>query len=274
MAAEADAVPSPALSSDKTSNLGLRLAFDAVSALAAGCLVAPVVSMIDRAIIQNAAGRKELGSSLMSSHRTLALRPPAFIFARPFALILTVYSSTYLSANFVDTASSSIRNKPPSYTTSGAAKFAATSATNLSLSLYKDAQFTKLFGDPAAVSRKVPGPTFALFMARDCLTVFASFNVPALLAPALPLSEGVERYASRLSVAQFVAPAAVQLASTPLHLLGLDLYNRPEGTGRAAQVAANWLKSSLARMARIVPAFGVGGVVNTRVRRVLMERLE
>jgi hypothetical protein len=55
------------------------------------------------------------------------------------------------------------------------------------------------------------------------------------------------------------------------------LYNRDGVVGsrdRLAKVRVDWLKSSFARMARIVPAFGVGGVVNTGVRRSLMGRLE
>jgi hypothetical protein len=90
------------------------------------------------------------------------------------------------------------------------------------------------------------------------------------------MSNEVKKYVSAASVAQFVTPAAVQILSTPLHLLGLDLYNR-EGVSngeRARRVLRDWLKSSLARMGRIIPAFGVGGVVNTKVRRDLMARLE
>lgn len=87
----------------------------------------------------------------------------------------------------------------------------------------------------------------------------------------------MQQHISTASAAQFVAPAAVQLISTPLHLLGLDLYNRDGAVGwkeRASKVRMDWIKSSFARMARIVPAFGVGGVVNTGVRRSLMKRLE
>jgi hypothetical protein len=90
------------------------------------------------------------------------------------------------------------------------------------------------------------------------------------------MSDEVKKYVGAASVAQFVTPAAVQILSTPLHLLGLDLYNR-EGVSkgeRARRVARDWFKSSLARMGRIIPAFGVGGVVNTKVRRDLMARLE
>lgn len=127
----------------------------------------------------------------------------------------------------------------------------------------------------------MPLPTFALFTVRDCLTIFASFNLPPLFAPKLEekMGEEVIKYVSGASVAQFVTPAAIQFVSTPLHLLGLDLYNRPEARmrgaeGRVSKVVMNWGKSALARICRIVPAFGVGGVVNTKVRKGMMGKLE
>jgi hypothetical protein len=77
------------------------------------------------------------------------------------------------------------------------------------------------------------------------------------------------------NIAQFVAPAAIQFASTPMHLLGLDIYNRSGVTlsQRWELVKRAWLGSSLARIARIVPAFGVGGIINTHARRTMMEKL-
>lgn len=134
-----------------------------------------------------------------------------------------------------------------------------------------------MFG--AAKATKVPGTTYALFAVRDMLTIFASFNLPPLLAPMMPLSEGMEKYVSKMSAAQFLAPAAVQVASTPLHLLGLDLYNRPNGKGevsvksRVTKVVKDWAPSCAFRIARIVPAFGVGGVVNTNVRGRFLGKL-
>ena len=146
--------------------------------------------------------------------------------------------------------------------------------------MYKDNQFTQLFGSPGS-KRPVPLPTFALFTVRDCLTIFASFNLPPLFAPTMEryMGDELKRFVGAASVAQFVTPAAIQLVSTPLHLLGLDLYNRPGAhmagpDGRVAQVVKNWAKSALARIGRIVPAFGVGGVVNTKVRKRLMATLE
>lgn len=189
-----------------------------------------------------------------------------------------VYSSTYITANTIDTASSTFTNSPAASTTAGLPKFAATSTVNMSLGLFKDSQFAKMFGPKnPSVKRVIPRPTYALFALRDSMTIFASFNVPPVLAPLLPLSHEVEKTCSRACVAQFLAPAAVQILSTPLHLLGLDLYNRNGRLGWAARwekVRVDWAMSSLARMCRIVPAFGVGGVVNASVRKSLLGRLE
>jgi len=278
-----------------TSKLGLRVAADALSAGAAGALVAPIITMIDKGIIENASGRNTLGDSLKQSARELMLRPHRFIGSKPFALIFvrptstsvpthqancvctqSLYFGTYFTANTIDTISSTTNSTQPSATTAGPTKFLATSTTNLALCLYKDNKFTQLFGSTS--TRPVPLPTFALFTIRDCLTIFASFNLPPLLAPKFEehMSESVKAYIGGVSAAQFVAPAAVQIVSTPLHLLGLDLYNRPGvgGGERLSMVLGNWAISAAARICRIVPAFGVGGVVNMRVRKGMMGGLE
>lgn len=258
-----------------TTHLGSRLGVDMMCAATAGGLVAPITTIIDKSIIENASGKRPMMASMRASLSTLLLRPHHFLVSRPFRLIFMLYAGTYLTANTLDTLKSTVSNKAASATTSGLSKFAATSTANLSLCLYKDSQFTKMFGTVSP--RPVPPVTYALFAARDCLTIFASFNLPPMLAPSLPLSEAVEKYVSRASAAQFLTPAGIQLISTPLHLLGLDFYNRNGGTSvseRFRKVRLDWLKSSLARMCRIVPAFGVGGVVNNSMRKKFMGGLE
>lgn len=211
--------------------------------------------------------------SVFTSLRTLLTRPHVFLVSRPFRLISSVYFSTYLTANSIDTISSTLTSSSPALTTSGVPKFVATSSVNMSLGIYKDSQFAQMFGT-AGVKRSIPKASYALFALRDSLTIFASFNLPPLLAPVL--SEEVEKTVGRASLAQILAPAAVQVVSTPLHLWGLDLYNRPGVSlgERMKQVGKNWAGSTAARMGRIVPAFGFGGVVNTKVRRRLMGGLE
>ena len=213
--------------------------------------------------------------SIRATLTSLLLKPHHFVVSRPFRLIFMVYGGTYLAANTLDTTKSTIHNRSASATTSGFSKFAATSTANLSITMYKDTQFTKMFGTVSA--RPIPPISYALFVARDSLTIFASFNLPSLLAPSVPLSEAAERYVSKASVAQFVAPAGIQLLSTPFHLMGLDMYNRNGEASlrdRLHKVRIDWLKSSLARMCRIVPAFGFGGVVNTGMRKRFMQPLE
>ncbi|KAI1502403.1 hypothetical protein F5X99DRAFT_379393 [Biscogniauxia marginata] len=271
-----------------TKNLGLRLGADFTSAACAASMVAPIVSIIDRSIMENASGRTTLAASLKASLRTLLTRPHALLFSKPAALIFMVYGGTYLTANTLDTATSTALGRPATHVTSGTNKFVASSAANVGLCVYKDQVYVRLFGPPGGGPRPVPLPSYALFTLRDCLTIFCSFNVPQLLGPWLSERMGreIRRHVDGATVAQFVAPAAVQLLSTPVHLLGLDLYNRPSAAATAAargfspswrdrwsQVRKNWLVSSVARVCRILPAFGVGGTVNTKVRRNLMERL-
>jgi hypothetical protein len=159
----------------------------------------------------------------------------------------------------------------------------------MSLCVYKDSYFAKAFNGAASgpsPTAKIPKLSYALFAARDSLTIFASFNLPPLIAPQLAqLPPSVQKQFGRIlstevgrnNTAQFLAPAAMQLFSTPVHLLGLDLFNRQGQLGfaeRLARVTRDWSVSALARMGRIVPAFGVGGVVNGNVRRSLMGSLE
>lgn len=93
-------------SSWNTRNLGLKLGADFTAAAAAGALVAPIITIIDRyvpklkklldslpylfvnsGIIENASGRNTLGGSLKSSLRQMLFRPHRFVFSKPFALI-------------------------------------------------------------------------------------------------------------------------------------------------------------------------------------------
>ncbi|KAF2091667.1 hypothetical protein K490DRAFT_30930 [Saccharata proteae CBS 121410] len=268
-------------------NLALRFGADCTAAASAGVLVAPVITMIDKAIIENTSGRSSLLSSLRLSFVTLLTRPHRFLFSKPFALIFTLYTGTYLTANTLDTTLSAARGQPASTTSAGLPKFAATSTANLALCLYKDSKFTKMFGAATGAPRAVGIATYGLFAARDSLTIFASFNVPPLLTPYISsylestssaLGTAMKKHVDAASVAQFTAPAAVQILSTPLHLLGLDLYNRPGASvgwpSRIRKIGREWGMSCVARICRIVPAFGVGGVVNMKVRRNLMTNLE
>ena len=186
---------------------------------------------------------------------------------------MLLYICTYSTANIVDTISSTVRDQRPSATTSGFAKFSTVSFVNISLALYKDSNFTKMFG--TIMPRPLPPASYMFLALRDSMTIFASFNVPPKIAPMLP--ESLERTFSRLSIAQFTVPALVQMLNSPLHLLGLDMYNRNIRTpigDRLRKVRLDWPATSLARMGRVVPAFGIGATVNHWTRAVMMRQLD
>lgn len=80
-----NALPTP--TTWNTDKLGLRLGSDALAAGAAGALVAPIITIIDKGIIENASGRNTLSESLKKSARKLLLKPHRFLTGKPFALI-------------------------------------------------------------------------------------------------------------------------------------------------------------------------------------------
>lgn len=191
----------------------------------------------------------------------------------------TLYFGTYCSANWLDTAVAlKDDNKDYSARNSGIEKLVATSTVNMSLCLYKDKCFTQMFSTTAP--RPVPLPSYLLFSARDLMTIFFSFNVPGLVEPYIPKSKYLhaDNVLFRPDLpAQIFAPAFCQLFSTPLHLLGLDLYNRGDKLPwkqRWEMVKRAWAPSAAARICRIVPAFGFGGVTNNVVRRSLMGKIQ
>lgn len=253
-----------------------------------------------------------IGQTINNCLRSMVARPSGFFFSTPFILIYTLYTSTYLTANAIDTLRSTTHNQPYNAIDTGLPKFFATTIVNMTICVYKDARFAKMFGasppseSPARnspintnpVARKytsslrpqplpsmptvpalqIPKVSYALFCLRDSITIWASFNIPALIAPSVPdfLASGPTM---KSSIAQFACPAAMQFASTPMHLLGLDLYNRqPAGglhwTERATRIRRDYVPSCFARMGKIVPAYGIGGVVNVRMRDSLMKRVE
>lgn len=235
-----------------------RLGVDVLSAGASAAVISPVIFIVDKSIMEATSGKQDsIRSSVRNSVSSLVHRPLAFLGSVPFLILYSVYSATYCAANFVDTAATSSLGDAASWKkqTAGYPKFVATTSINLSASVYKDMRYAKFFG--IGPPRRITPSSMLLFGSRDSLTVFASFNVPQLLAPYIGLN-----------VAQVVTPCAMQFLSTPLHLLGLDIYNRPDQTSssRLRKVAEGYWRSSFARICRILPAFGVGGVLNREIR--------
>lgn len=245
--------------------LAPSVAVAVASGLSAACLSAPFIAIIDAAITSNASGRMPLWAAVKEGFSELK-RPGYFITKPSFRWIAAVYSATYLVANltqlFVSRAGHPV-DLP---------KFTATSATNIAMSMAKDRAFAKLYAAHGKVATAFPKPSLVLFGARDALTVAFSFTLPPRLTPIVEQSTGLPHDVAR-GLVQLTAPLAAQIISVPAHLVALDLYNNPQNADRFAFVRREYVKTLLARWGRILPAFGIGGVINLQVQDLLNEQL-
>lgn len=112
--------------------------------------------------------------------------------------------------------------------------------------------------------------SIGLFFIRDAATIYASFTLPKPMSKKLAENTGLSPSVA-YAVTQIVLPVGLQFFSTPIHLLGLDCFNNPQSTlaARWAFLKREYLKSALARCGRILPAFGIAGVGNTKLREHL-----
>ncbi|CAM9811544.1 unnamed protein product [Ascophyllum nodosum] len=235
-------------------------AADLASALWASLVVSPFITIVDRSIIQNASGTKRMGDSVRAGFKELFLRPHVFLRRPEFFMIWGVYASTYTAANAVVTSCErrQVDNRLP--------KFIGTSVVNIATCISKDREFTRMFG--ATKPKSVPVPLYLLFMVRDGITIGASFNMPTPMSKYLQERAGLSDKTADI-VSQLACPAGIQFFSTPLHLLGLDLYNKPKNSAyaRGKFLASAYIPSVAMRICRIGPAFGIGGVGNTAFRK-------
>ena len=153
--------------------------------------------------------------------------------------------------------------------------------------------FARLFGVVAPVA--VPPASFAFWLARDASSMWFFFAAPSLVTALVTSSKesggggggggGTARKENFFlgAAAAFATPVIAQLVTTPLHLAGLDAYNRPYNAGSrlldsgggvvtTLKQRLGFLRAQLpvvlpARALRIIPAYSCGGIVNASVRR-------
>lgn len=190
--------------------------------------------------------------------KSFVREPLKFIRRREFQLIYGLYFSTYVTANAIDSTCESLGRD------SQWPKFIGTTAVNLTLCIAKDRAFARMFG--VGPAKGLPTLSYLLFAVRDSLTIAASFNLPSIFESRLRRLGWEEQ--TSVMTAQLLSPCAVQFISTPLHLMGLDLYNHPSNSlkERATFIRRDYAKSTIARIARIGPAFGFGGIGNRYLR--------
>ncbi|KAF4467677.1 sequence orphan [Fusarium albosuccineum] len=249
-------------------------AVDLAAAAFASALVTPWVTAIDKVVFNKATS----GTSVMSSFRKWASKPKATLVS--LFIPFLVYFGTYATANLFDSFNAIQHDLDPAVVCATPAKFAATTTVSTGLCIFKDGYFARM-----ASGSPVPLLSYALFAARDAVTIYASFNLPTIIAPKLaeipfasmtPFGSIFQSDDSRLKLAQMLMPAASQLVSTPIHLLGLDIHSRQKPLPIRERLSLVRTYSGFAtplRMIRILPSFGIGSVANTGFRKSMMTQV-
>ncbi|BCS09382.1 hypothetical protein AtubIFM55763_010062 [Aspergillus tubingensis] len=279
------------------SRLGDFLTADVMVAAGSAALVTPAVMILDRLVVEKSSHNQPMLPAFRR-HLWLSITQPAtFLTSRPSLLVWSLYTATFAAANATETILDQVYPHVD-HAMAGVATFMSTFVVNSSVGIWKDVKFAQLFGHSNAtpptpapktttsaapsqskilrsVSRTIPFATYSAFLVRDALTIFGSFSLPAMVSASIPDSIASSEYL-KILFAQLAIPASIQLVSTPIHLLGLDLYNRPmqlSASDRLSRVSRDWIGASLTRMCRIIPAFGIGGFANTEGRAFLHQQL-
>lgn len=259
-----------------SSGLGEKLLGDILVATSVTFAFSPAIAAIDRAIVEKAAGSHTILDSIKHTMMTMARQPGAYLKSPMFLFMWGVYAATYSTANCLKTItehrelqsrSDDVRSSTSS---SSIGVFATTTLVNSYAAILKDRYYAKAFGTSVG---KVPLITYGLWGVRDCLVVGSAFILPSRIAKVLHHKADIDE-TTALTMSQLLCPVAAQFAAGPVHLLSLDLYNRPLRNLSPKEMLIERFRfqyknfSSIvgARIARIAPAYGVGGVGNTYLR--------
>jgi hypothetical protein len=244
---------------------GSGLLADFAAAGIAGVAVAPVISAVDQALAENASGRAKLFPSFFGSLKSMAANPLKYLASPTFYWIWIVYGGTYLAANLTESACKA-RDMDAAFP-----KWVTTSVTNTSTCIAKDKAFAALFGTKAP--QGVPMGSYAAWLGRDVISMGVIFTAPPIVGKQVAGIFGSEK--AGYYAAQFGLPLVLQTVTTPMHLLGYDIYNNPKNTfaQRIAFMGKDYAKNVGIRMIRMVPPWSVGTIGNREMRQSFREKL-
>jgi hypothetical protein len=203
---------------------------------------------------------------MKNGFKTLVKTPLLFMKQPSFLLVWGVYAGIYTVANTIDIA------MDQTSITSFLPKFLLTSVVSIYLNITKDNKFGQMFRVGTGKPRPMAVSSMACFGARNGMTILAAFSMPGMISKQLQSQFQVAPSRADAAV-QLVIPVSMQVFNTPLHLLGYDIYNRPAASGpeRLQFIRREYTKTLLARIGHIFPAYGIGGVMNSYIRKTGME---
>jgi hypothetical protein len=183
-----------------------------------------------------------------------------------FKLLFLVYGSTYIAANTSESYCVAKQIDPV------IPKLLTTFVVNTVVGIYKDKRLTQHFGQNKPAN--FPLRSYLLFWTRDIITIAFAFTFPKIFGQKLADRTSIS-FSTATKIFQVLCPLMIQFVGTPLHLLGLDMYNNPNSTpAERLQFLRRVTGHTLVvRMARFMPAYGLAGVLNIVLRESLDSRL-
>ena len=239
-------------------------------AFAASFLVSPLVSIIDKAIVQEITCVRSLTSSMLGATKEMVVSPKSFFSGLSFRLTFGVYFGTYAVANLSEAALDYFKESDEK--SRKFYKVGAASVANVSLLAWRDSIFARAFsgGNPPA---KTPVRTVGLFAVRDTVTMGATFWAAPKFCDYLVEEHGWDHHKAEITSALSV-PVFAQFLTAPVHIYALDYYNRPVATTgeRIQRIQQEMGKVCFARGLRILPAFGIGSYSNNKFRELFIRQ--
>ena len=269
-----------------SSKVGQYLLGDVLVACTVTLGVAPFLTIIDKAIVQRAAGSHTIVQSSIESIHKITRNPVKFVKSPMFLMMWGVYAATYTTANTLKTIVEDVEIKKKISSKDIVDPrmgktfiFLGTTVVNSATTLMKDQAYAKMFGTMGAAMR-VPMISYSLWACRDCMVIGSSFVLPEIVSKRLE-DQGIEK-TKALALSQMACPILTQAVAGPVQLLGLDFANRPmrgftfvqAAKERVFSIGRNFFSIFGARVSRIVPAYGIGGVGNTYLRNKWREGID
>ncbi|RNF25702.1 uncharacterized protein Tco025E_02139 [Trypanosoma conorhini] len=277
---------------------------DVATALVVGASAAVPISIVDYSIMARVAGVTDSSlRELWRGTKTLLLRPHRFFLpcaenkcSLVFRVCFAVYTGTYIGSN---TMKSYCEAKGYATETGNLATGITSGFFNTALTIWKDGVILRSLPPinanmVAAAAKPVPWLTRGLFGTRDILTCVGAFTIAPMVANWLarhcwnpaerakakapgPVEGKVRIPLSTVDTAQLLTPAALQFVTTLLHITAIryrQTYPKFDMRDLQSSLRDTYLSSTLLRVVRIVPSFGLGAILNRELRSDLLDRAE
>ncbi|KAK7196867.1 hypothetical protein NESM_000627900 [Novymonas esmeraldas] len=284
---------------------GATVAADCATSLAVALTAAIPISIIDYSIMARVAGVAPSSTQeLVKGVKTVLFRPHKFFLpcaenkcSLVYRVCATTYGFTYMGSNLAKSYCESHGMEKEANLAAGV----VSGVVNTVFTIWKDSIILRALPPASAkelsnAKKPVPMLTRALFCGRDTLTCVAAFTFVPVVASwisgyayyqkrlpqapdaILPENQGKTRLPiSCVDTAQMLTPALLQFVTTLMHIAAIryrQTYPNFSLRDLSESLRATYLSSTLLRMCRIMPAFGIGGIMNRELRSSLMDKAD